>query len=107
MLRGLKVPPDWPKDDELVRMLVDPPAPGSWKLVWLSTLNASARNCRFTRSVTLMFLNREVSQETKLGPTKVLRPRLPTQAKHGELKKPFGLGPLPLNTNPEPQPSAH
>src|SRR5436853_7742441 len=82
-------------------LLVAPPAPGNWKFVWLSTLNASARNSTPTLSVTLIFLNREVSQEVNAGPTKVFRPKSPTQARQGAVKKP------PPGANTPPQPLAH
>ena len=53
--------------------------------------------CKLTRSVILKFLNTDVSQETKLGPTKVFRPRLPTHPRHGVLNSVPAL----------PQPLAH
>src|SRR5689334_11735910 len=84
-----------------MRLLVALCAPGSWKFVWLSVLNASARNSIFTRSVIRIDLWRDVSQPTKLGPTNVLRPRLLTQPRHGAVKKP------PPGANAPPQPFAH
>jgi len=42
--RGLKVPPACPKFKASMPFFLAKFAPGSWKLVWLNTLNASARN---------------------------------------------------------------
>ena len=57
-------------------------APPNWlygccRLVRLRMLKASARNCKVTRSPTLVFLKSEKSNSRKFGPVKVLRPRLP------------------------------
>src|SRR5688572_3582916 len=73
-------------------------APGNWKLVLLKTLKTSHRNCSRTCSVIGTFLNNDISALMKLGPTNVLRPRLPTQPRHGALN---GSGAPALN-----QPSA-
>src|SRR5207237_7545242 len=80
-LRGLKVPPAFPNSGLFSLLLLLGPTFGTpnWKLVWLRMLNASARNCSRKRSESRKFLNSDVSRFKYSGPTKVLRPRLPTQ----------------------------
>src|ERR1700675_538877 len=60
------------------------PLVASSKLVRLNTLKASASNFRLNRSVNLKVFARVRSVCQRPGPTNVLRPRLPAQAKHGE-----------------------
>src|SRR3954469_20488353 len=69
-------------------------------------LKNSARNSRRVRSVILNFLNNDMSAYHWLGPTKLLRPSLPTQlsvAGHGVVKMPAGAS----RPKSSPQPFAH
>src|SRR6476469_7883461 len=55
------------------------------KLARLNTLKPAASNLRLTLSVTLKILARVMSATQLPGPTKLLRPRLPTQPRQGWL----------------------
>src|SRR5438067_4721260 len=50
---------------------------GYEKLAWLKTLNISARNCKFNFSVTVNFLNSDVSNVARPGPRNDPRATLP------------------------------
>ena len=63
----------------------------SWKLVWLKTLNASARNCSCKRSENRKLLNSDVSRLTYPGPRKVLRPREKLECNETAKTSVFGL----------------
>src|SRR4029078_10351333 len=63
---------------------------GRPKFVWLSALNASMRNCVFTRSVTWKFLKSDILRVVTPARFSVLRPTFPRvpfagKAKHSVL----------------------
>src|SRR6266849_7107891 len=64
-------------------LFAPPPAVARMKFVWLKTLKALASNFRLTLAVILKVLDRVISANHWPGPTKLLRPRLPTQPGHG------------------------
>src|ERR1700682_3412602 len=110
MCRGAISPADWPKFVLVIRFAKLAPVAllGSLKLGWLNALNTSNRNWKLTRSVTLMFLNKDWSVTKRPGPTNVLRARFPLQARHGVVNKqpePFapnrhGAGAVPALNQP-------
>ena len=50
---------------------------------WLSTLNNSPRNCKWTRSETAKSLNKEVSRLKRPGPRRIFLPASPNVYKAG------------------------
>ena len=52
--------------------------------MWLKMLKALASNFKAIRSVNLKVFDSVISAYHWPGPTKVLRPRLPTHAMHGD-----------------------
>src|SRR5262245_29498878 len=50
---------------------------GSWKLTLLKASKASARNCKFTRSVIFVAFKKPRSVLKNLGPRRMYRPVLP------------------------------
>src|SRR5438270_12447073 len=79
MLRAFRVPAAWPKAASVILLCAPPPAVASRKLAWLKMLNAAASNFKFTRSVNLKVFDNVISAYHWPGPSKVLRPRLPSQ----------------------------
>src|SRR5512146_911793 len=55
---------------------------------WLNTLNASMRNCAFSRSVTLKFFISDGSEVNERGPYMMLRPAEPRRPKPGSTQAP-------------------
>src|SRR5215467_10974050 len=80
------LPPALPNSGSRMSLCPPPPAVANTKLARLKTLKAAASNFRLNRSVNLKFFDRVRSDAQKPGPTKVLRPRLPTQPKHGAVR---------------------
>src|ERR1017187_2862285 len=78
-------PPATPKLPLATLFLFDVPPVANSKFVRLKTLNALASNFRLNRSVSLNSFVRLMSVWKMPGPTNVLRPRLPTQPRHGLL----------------------
>src|ERR1700678_1611043 len=64
-------------------LLAPPPVVASRKLARLKILNAEASNFRLKRSLSLKVLPSVISATHCPGPVKVLRPRVPTQARQG------------------------
>src|SRR5689334_3998055 len=85
MFRAFRVPAASPKMLSATLLWAPPPAVARMKFARLNTLKACASNLMFTRSVNLKVLDRVMSAAQLPGPTKVLRPRLPTQVMHGVL----------------------
>src|SRR5258708_30249735 len=91
-------------------LFAPPPAVARMKFVWLKTLKAFASNLTLTLSVILKVFDRVISAAQLPGPTKLLRPRVPAQPRHGVENVTFGpevvMTPLTGSWSVAPQPFA-
>src|SRR5258708_40305975 len=89
-------------------LFAPPPAGARMTFVWLKTLKAFASNFTLTLSVILKVFDRAISAAQLPGPTKLLRPRVPTQPRHGVETLTFGpevwITPLLGSWSVAPQP---
>src|SRR6266851_93464 len=101
-------PPATPNNPLRTSFLFVVPLVASSKFVRLNTLKALASNFRLNRSVSLKFLVTLRSVCHRPGPTNVLRPRLPRQARHGAVSVGrFGWERVPPTQPPITLPPEH